>query len=160
MTCLVSYHPVYNPRSNAPESMGQEPQDTQPIFLPLLRDTTVSSVVGIPFWALICCPPLATKIELEGNHQSTIMQAIKVSKTNHALQSLLRKWFDWSYIVIMLLAGTCLNRNRQQNSICNTGWLWWSATWMGWLRFGMFHHPAWAVGSYSSGPPAVGTPQI
>ena len=24
----------------------------------------------------------------------------------------------------------------------------------------MFHHPAWAVGSYSSGPPAGGTPQI
>ena len=24
----------------------------------------------------------------------------------------------------------------------------------------MFHHPAWAVGSYSSGPLAVGTPQI
>ena len=24
----------------------------------------------------------------------------------------------------------------------------------------MFHHPAWAVGSYSSGPPAEGTPQI
>ena len=23
----------------------------------------------------------------------------------------------------------------------------------------MFHHPAWAVGSYSSGPPARGTPQ-
>ena len=22
--------------------------------------------------------------------------------------------------------------------------------WLGWLRFGMFHHPAWAVGSYSS----------
>ena len=28
------------------------------------------------------------------------------------------------------------------------------------LRFGMFHHHAWAVGSYSSGPPAGGTPQI
>ena len=27
-------------------------------------------------------------------------------------------------------------------------------------EFGMFHHPAWAVGSYSSGPPAGGTPQI
>ena len=27
-------------------------------------------------------------------------------------------------------------------------------------RLGMFHHPAWAVGSYSSGPPAGGTPQI
>ena len=24
----------------------------------------------------------------------------------------------------------------------------------------MFHHPAWAVGTYSSGPPAGGTPQI
>ena len=24
-----------------------------------------------------------------------------------------------------------------------------SATGLGWLRFGMFHHPAWAVGSYS-----------
>ena len=24
----------------------------------------------------------------------------------------------------------------------------------------MFHHPAWAVGSYSSGPPAGGTPKI
>ena len=24
----------------------------------------------------------------------------------------------------------------------------------------MFHHPAWAVGCYSSGPPAGGTPQI
>ena len=24
----------------------------------------------------------------------------------------------------------------------------------------MFHHPAWAVGSYSRGPPAGGTPQI
>ena len=31
---------------------------------------------------------------------------------------------------------------------------------LGWLRFGMFHHPAWAVGSYGSGPPAEGTPQI
>ena len=29
-----------------------------------------------------------------------------------------------------------------------------------WLRFGMFHHPAWAVSSYSSGPPAGGTSQI
>ena len=29
-----------------------------------------------------------------------------------------------------------------------------------WLGFGMFHHPAWAVGSYSSGPLAGGTPQI
>ena len=27
---------------------------------------------------------------------------------------------------------------------------------LGWLRFGMFHHPAWVVGSYSSGPPARG----
>ena len=27
-------------------------------------------------------------------------------------------------------------------------------------EFEMFHHPAWAVGSYSSGPPAGGTPQI
>ena len=26
-----------------------------------------------------------------------------------------------------------------------------------WLRFGMFHHAAWAVGSCSSGPPAAGT---
>ena len=26
-----------------------------------------------------------------------------------------------------------------------------------WLRFGMFRHPAQAVGSYSSGPPAAGT---
>ena len=25
---------------------------------------------------------------------------------------------------------------------------------LGWLRFGMFHNHAWAVGSYSSGPPA------
>ena len=32
--------------------------------------------------------------------------------------------------------------------------------WLGWLRVGMFHHPAWAVGSYKSGPPAGGTPQI
>ena len=24
----------------------------------------------------------------------------------------------------------------------------------------MLHHPAWAVGSYISGPPAGGTPQI
>ena len=32
--------------------------------------------------------------------------------------------------------------------------------WLGWLRFGMFHYPAWAIGSYSSGPPAGGTPQI
>ena len=29
-----------------------------------------------------------------------------------------------------------------------------------WLRFGMFPHPAWAVGSYSSSPRARGTPQI
>ena len=28
------------------------------------------------------------------------------------------------------------------------------------LGFGMFHRPAWAVGSYSSSPPARGTPQI
>ena len=28
--------------------------------------------------------------------------------------------------------------------------------WLGWLRFGMFHHPAWAVSSYSSGPPSRG----
>ena len=28
------------------------------------------------------------------------------------------------------------------------------------LGFGMFHHPAWAIGSYSSGPPARGIPQI
>ena len=31
---------------------------------------------------------------------------------------------------------------------------------LGWLRFGMFHHPAWAEGIYRSGPPARGTPQI
>ena len=31
---------------------------------------------------------------------------------------------------------------------------------LGSLRFGMLHPPAWAVGSYSSSPPARGTPQI
>ena len=31
---------------------------------------------------------------------------------------------------------------------------------LGCFLFGMFHHPAWAVGSYSSGHPAGGTPQI
>ena len=31
-------------------------------------------------------------------------------------------------------------------------------TWLGWVRFTMFHRPAWAVGSYRSGPPAGGTP--
>ena len=31
-------------------------------------------------------------------------------------------------------------------------------TWVGSpCRFGIFHHPAWAVGSYRSGPPAAGT---
>ena len=36
------------------------------------------------------------------------------------------------------------------------------SSWTGfcWIGFGMFHHPAWAVGSYSSGPPAGGTPKI
>ena len=34
------------------------------------------------------------------------------------------------------------------------------ATWLGWVRFRMFHHPAWAVGSYRSGQPAGWTPQI
>ena len=37
------------------------------------------------------------------------------------------------------------------------GWL------LGWVNFDlgmMFHHPAWAVGSYSSGLQAGGTPQI
>ena len=38
------------------------------------------------------------------------------------------------------------------------GWL------LGWVDFDLgpasMHHPAWAVGSYSSGPPAGGTPQI
>ena len=36
------------------------------------------------------------------------------------------------------------------------------STWILWLsglRFGKFHHHSWAVGSYSSGPPAGGTPQ-
>ena len=28
------------------------------------------------------------------------------------------------------------------------------------LGVGIFHHPAWAVGSYSGGPPAGGNPQI
>ena len=32
--------------------------------------------------------------------------------------------------------------------------------WLGWLRFGMFHHPAWAVGSYSSSSTVGGTHQI
>ena len=32
-------------------------------------------------------------------------------------------------------------------------------TGLGWLRFRMFHHPAWAVDSYSNSPPARGTPQ-
>ena len=41
-----------------------------------------------------------------------------------------------------------------------TSWPRWSGTRFCWLRFGMFHHPAWAVCSYSSGPPAEGTPQI
>ena len=33
----------------------------------------------------------------------------------------------------------------------STGWpiSWWTG--FSWLRFGLFHHPAWAVGSYSSG---------
>ena len=31
---------------------------------------------------------------------------------------------------------------------------------LGCLRFGMFHHTTWAVGSCSSGPPAKGTPQM
>ena len=26
--------------------------------------------------------------------------------------------------------------------------------WLGWLRFGIFHHPVWAIGSYSSCPSA------
>ena len=36
------------------------------------------------------------------------------------------------------------------------------SSWTGFccLGFGMFHHPAWAVGSYSSGPAAGGTPLI
>ena len=34
------------------------------------------------------------------------------------------------------------------------------APWLGWLNNGMFHHPAEAVGRYSSTPPAKGTPQI
>ena len=42
----------------------------------------------------------------------------------------------------------------------HTGWLWWSATWLGWLRFGMFHHSAWAVGSYSSGPRTLGQTSV
>ena len=29
-----------------------------------------------------------------------------------------------------------------------------------WLRFEMFHHPIWAVGSYSSGQPAIETPKF
>ena len=34
------------------------------------------------------------------------------------------------------------------------------ASWLGWLNFGMFRHPAGAVCSYSAGLPARGTPQI
>ena len=36
------------------------------------------------------------------------------------------------------------------------------SSWTGfcWLGFGMFHHPAWAVGSYSSGPPAGELPKF
>ena len=30
------------------------------------------------------------------------------------------------------------------------------APWLGWLTFGMFHHPAWAVGSYNSSQTAGG----
>ena len=33
-----------------------------------------------------------------------------------------------------------------------TGWPVSWRTGFSWLRYGMFHHPAWAVGSYSSGP--------
>ena len=39
----------------------------------------------------------------------------------------------------------------------NRGWLIWSVTTSCWPEFGMFRHPAWAVGSYSSGPSAAGT---
>ena len=35
-----------------------------------------------------------------------------------------------------------------------------SVTGLGRLGFGMCRHPAWAVGSYNSGPPAGGTPQV
>ena len=47
--------------------------------------------------------------------------------------------------------------NLHENGILKAVWPWWSGTRFCWLRFGMFHHPAWVVGSYSSGPKS---PQI
>ena len=42
----------------------------------------------------------------------------------------------------------------------HTGWPISWRTGFSWLRFGMFRHPAWAVGRYISGQPAGGTPHI
>ena len=55
-------------------------------------------------------------------------------------------------------AGAAYNFNRWE--IIIQGWAGGCAPRLSWLGFDIFHQPAWAVGSYSSGPPAKGTPQI
>ena len=40
---------------------------------------------------------------------------------------------------------------------CTTGWPKWMWKTSRWVKLGMFHHPAWEVASYSSGPAAAKT---
>jgi len=52
-------------------------------------------------------------------------------------------------------------QNRSPRKDCrrsnpSTGWFWRSCSWVGWLKFEMLHHPAWAVGNYRSCPPLGG----
>ena len=49
---------------------------------------------------------------------------------------------------IPLVMGSSISPNEA------TGWPWWSRTWVGLTWNGMFQHPVWALGSYSSGQPA------
>ena len=64
-------------------------------------------------------------------------------------------WLIWWFICISVIKN-CLKHNLNLSTVWGVRW----GTWLGWLRFGMFHHPAWAVGIYRSGLPAGGTPQI
>ena len=76
-------------------------------------------------------------------------QARRTASTSARTASTVR-WQDW--------------QEKSPHTECNTlaiqGGASGRTVGLGWLRFGMFHHPAWAVGSYSSGPPAGGTPQF
>ena len=68
-------------------------------------------------------------------------------------------WMEHFSCAIFWALATCASAIAFASGtvIHRTGWPIWTVTTSCWLRYGLFCHPAWAVGSYSSGPSAAGT---